>query len=159
MGTEIERKFLVTGTDWRTQAPVVYRQGYLNRDRQRTVRVRVAAGTGFLTVKGISIGASRAEFEYEIPQADAEEMLGLCEQPLVEKKRHLIDFAGLRWEVDEFTGENQGLVVAEVELDSADQSITLPPWVTAEVTDDNRYFNSSLSRRPFTTWESSEFRE
>lgn len=153
MAIEIERKFLVHGSSWKQSASTYLCQGYLNTDKQRTVRIRVAGQKAFLTVKGISTGASRAEFEYEIPLADATQMLELCEQPLIEKNRHLVSHAGLVWEVDEFLGVNQGLVVAEVELQSEEQHVELPSWVAEEVTNDNRYFNSSLSIAPFSTWE------
>lgn len=153
MATEIERKFLTTNEDWRQGKPTYYCQGYLNRDQNRTVRVRVAGGKAMLTVKGLSTGMTRAEFEYDIPVADAEAMLKLCEQPLIEKNRWLVAGAdGLTWEIDEFLGENQGLVVAEVELESEEQSVELPSWIGEEVTDDPRYFNSRLSIEPFTTW-------
>jgi adenylate cyclase len=152
MAIEIERKFLVTGTQWRQAAPLRLSQGYLSRDKERTVRVRIAGPKAFLTVKGLSQGASRAEFEYEVPLQDAQQMLALCDGPVVEKLRHVLAFAGLTWEVDEFLGANQGLVVAEVELAREDQPIDKPSWVGAEVTDDPRYFNSSLAVRPFGAW-------
>jgi adenylate cyclase len=128
------------------------RQGYLNRDKARTVRVRIAGEEAFLTVKGISNGARRAEFEYPIPLWDARELLILCEQPLVEKYRRKILHEGFEWEVDEFVGENAGLVVAEIELPAEDAVFALPDWVGAEVTEDARYFNSSLSKAPFSSW-------
>ena len=152
MAIEIERKFLVTGDAWRSAPAVFYSQGYLNRDKSRTVRVRIAGEEAFLTIKGQSVGASRAEFEYPIPLWDARELLGLCEQPLVEKYRRKILFEGLVWEVDEFLGENQGLVVAEVELPSEMAYFTKPEWVGQEVTEDPRYFNSNLSKAPFSSW-------
>lgn len=152
MAIEIERKFLVTGDAWRSAPAVFYSQGYLNRDKSRTVRVRIAGEEAFLTIKGQSVGASRAEFEYPIPLWDARELLGLCEQPLVEKYRRKILFEGLVWEVDEFLGENQGLVVAEVELPDEMAHFTKPEWVGKEVTDDPRYFNSNLSKAPFSSW-------
>ena len=152
MGTEIERKFLVTGTDWRTADGQRIVQGYLNRDKQRTVRVRIAGAQAFLSVKGMTSGATRAEFEYPIPLADAEALLALCEGPLIDKIRHRVEHAGLVWEVDEFAGDNAGLVVAEVELASEDQAVDLPLWVTTEVTSDSRYFNSRLATHPFTRW-------
>jgi adenylate cyclase len=152
MGIEIERKFLVIGEAWK-QAPAEYlSQGYLNRDKQRTVRVRVVAEQAWLTIKGPSVGATRAEFEYAIPCADARELLALCEGTAIEKLRRRIPFDGLIWEVDEFLGENTGLVVAEVELQSADQVVPLPAWVGQEVTQDARYFNSNLSALPFGRW-------
>lgn len=152
MGVEIERKFLVSGSDWRTDNPTYYCQGYLNRDKHRTVRVRVAGDKGLITIKGLSTGASRAEFEYPIPLDDAKEMLELCEGILVEKQRHIIEHAGLTWEVDEFLGDNQGLVVAEVELTSEDQQVDPPPWVASEVTEEPKYYNSHLSTTPFKRW-------
>ena len=153
MGIEIERKFLVTGQQWRQGAEgVPYRQGYLCRGPGRTVRVRVAGPLAFLTVKGPSTGASRAEFEYPIPKGDALELMHLCEGPLVEKLRFKIPFEGHIWEVDEFQGANAGLLLAEVELARADEPISLPPWVGQEVTGDSRYFNSNLSIHPFQQW-------
>jgi len=152
MAVEIERKFLVVGDAWTSAPKVYFCQGYLNRDKERTVRVRVAGDRGFLTIKGKSSGASRAEFEYEIPREDAEQMLKLCDGPLIEKYRRNIAFAGMTWEVDEFLGGNQGLVVAEVELTSEEQAIQLPDWVGEEVTHDPRYFNSNLAVNPFSTW-------
>lgn len=152
MGIEIERKFLVLGDEWRAAPAVYFSQGYLNRDKARTVRVRIAGSEAFLTVKGQSVGATRAEFEYPIPLWDARELLALCEQPLIEKNRRKILHEGFVWEVDEFLGENLGLVVAEIELPTEDTVFALPVWVGAEVTSDERYFNSNLSRNPFSQW-------
>jgi adenylate cyclase len=152
MGIEIERKFLVSGSDWRDSDPVYFCQGYLNADKFRTVRVRVAGGEGFLTIKGPTSGASRFEFEYSIPVDDARELFKLCDGPLIEKHRRFIDYGGLTWEVDEFLGENEGLIVAEVELQSEDQVLDLPSWIGVEVTGDQRYYNSSLCRTPFKVW-------
>ena len=154
MPQEIERKFLVRNDSWRGQdAGKHYRQGYLSTVKERTVRVRTAADKGFLTIKGITVGASRSEYEYEIPAADANEMLDrLCERPLIEKTRYRIPHAGLVWEVDEFEGENRGLITAEVELKDVHQSVTPPDWIGKEVTGDPRYFNANLVARPFTTW-------
>jgi CYTH domain-containing protein len=153
VGKEIERKYLVRGDDWRKLAPGVrYRQGYLSTVKERTVRVRTVGDHGYLTVKGVTVGATRKEFEYGIPADDAAALLELCEQPLVEKVRYKIAFGGLTWEVDEFEGANQGLVVAECELSSEDQRIELPPWIGDEVTGDPRYFNSNLIAHPFSRW-------
>jgi len=154
MGLEIERKFLVIGTAWQTLAAgALTRQGYLSSAAERTVRVRIAGDQGFLTVKGKSRGLSRAEFEYAIPVEDAAAMLdGLCEKPLIEKTRYRVPFGAHTWEVDEFHGANAGLVVAEVELASANDEPALPPWVGREVSLDPRYFNANLVKRPFTTW-------
>ncbi len=154
MGVEIERKFLLVGDAWRTLGePVLLRQGYLSSNPDRTVRVRIEGGQGSMTIKGRSVGATRAEWEYPIPLLDATELLDrLCEQPLIEKFRRRIALGGHIWEVDEFLGANQGLVVAEIELASENQAFDKPDWVGAEVTDDRRYFNSSLIRHPFSNW-------
>jgi len=153
MGVEIERKYLLASPAWRQGAVgVAYRQGYLSREKGRTVRVRVAADQGYLTIKGPTRGATRAEFEYQVPRDDAEAMLGLCEGPLVEKVRYRVEFQGFTWEIDEFTGANAGLVVAEIELPAEDTAFPLPPWVGPEVTQDPRYANSQLSIAPFSTW-------
>ena len=114
--------------------------------------MRIAGQRGLLTIKGLSRGASRAEYEYEIPLSDAKEMIQLCDGPVVEKYRRVVEHAGMNWEVDEFLGDNAGLIVAEVELDAEDQAIDLPDWVGREVTDDSRYFNSSLSATPYKLW-------
>jgi len=154
MGKEIERKFLVNGDAWRTLASGThYRQGYLSTVKERTVRVRTIDDKAFLTIKGISIGATRAEYEYEIPVSDANAMLNdLCERPLIEKSRYKIKFKGYVWEVDEFEGENQGLILAEIELSDEKEEFTVPEWIGEEVTGDPRYFNSNLIKNPFTTW-------
>jgi adenylate cyclase len=152
MGVEIERKFLVQGDGWKSGAGVRYRQGYLNRDKNRTVRVRIAGDAAFLTVKGVSLGATRAEFEYAIPLTDAEGLLTLCDGPLVEKTRHLVRVGGTLWEVDDFAGDNAGLVVAEVELTHENQLFEQPEWLGQEVTHDARYFNSNLATTPFSKW-------
>lgn len=155
MGREIERKFLVNGDAWRGLAPgTLYRQGYLCGAKERTVRVRVAGEKAFLTIKGLTMGATRAEYEYEIPVADGQAMLDeLAEKPLIEKIRHKIPYCGLVWEVDEFLGDNAGLIVAEVELADEKQIFDKPEWAGAEVTDDARYFNSNLARHPFRQWQ------
>jgi adenylate cyclase len=149
MGTEIERKFLVVDpsvVDGRTGT--VIRQGYLSRVPERTVRIRRKGDRGVITIKGASSGASRSEWEYEIPAADADAMLEICEGATVDKVRYLIDVAGRMWEVDVFEGANAGLVMAEVELDREDAVVELPEWAGLEVTDDPRYYNASLSRHP-----------
>lgn len=152
MVIEIERKFLVVGDAWRDAPAVFYSQGYLNRDKARTVRVRIAGEEAFLTIKGTSVGASRAEFEYPIPVWDARELLDMCEQPLIEKNRRKILHEGFIWEVDEFLGDNLGLVVADIELPAEDTFFARPDWVGEEVTADARYFNSNLSRTPYCSW-------
>ena len=153
MAKEIERKFLVNGDAWKRSKGTLYRQGYLSTVKERTVRVRLEGERAVLTIKGITRGATRAEFEYEIPFEDAEQLLDdLCERPLIEKTRYKIEHAGLIWEVDEFLNENAGLVVAEVELESEDQQFDLPEWLGEEVTRDPRYFNANLVSHPFTKW-------
>lgn len=152
MAIEIERKFLVVGDAWREAPAVFFSQGYLNLNKARTVRIRLAGEEAFLTIKGASVGASRMEFEYPIPVADARELLTMCEQPLIEKNRRKILCDGFVWEVDEFLGDNLGLVIAEIELPAEDTIFTRPAWVGEEVTEDARYFNSNLSRSPFNTW-------
>jgi adenylate cyclase len=152
VGIEIERKFLVVGTDWRQGQGTRFQQGYLNRDKERTVRVRLAGDRAFLTIKGRATGVVRAEFEYAIPVNDAEQLLKLCDGPLIEKFRYLVVHEGSTWEVDEFLGDNAGLVVAEIELQSEDQAFARPPWLGREVTGDPRYFNSSLAVNPYRAW-------
>lgn len=153
MASEIERKFLVKTNAWREGAVgVPYVQGYLSRDPGRTVRIRRAGDKAFLTIKGITRGISRPEFEYPVPLADAEEMMKLCAGPLIEKTRHLVLFAGKRWEVDEFHGANAGLIVAEIELAAEDEPFETPPWLGREVSDDPRYSNSRLSEHPYSEW-------
>jgi adenylate cyclase len=154
MAKEIERKFLVKSDAWRSLAEgTKYRQGYLNSDKERVVRVRTINDKGFLTIKGITVGATRSEFEYEIPLEDTDFMLdNLCEQFLIEKNRYKIKMGDLVWEVDEFFGKNEGLIVAEVELTSEDQKFEKPDWIGEEVTSDPRYFNSNLVKDPFIEW-------
>jgi adenylate cyclase len=153
MALEIERKFLVKEDTWRSEQGIQYRQGYLSSVKERTVRVRTIGDTGYLTIKGISKGPARTEYEYKIPVAEAEAMLDeLCEKPLIEKKRYKIEFKGFVWEVDEFFGENQGLIVAEVELEEEDQAFPKPEWVGEEVTGDPKYFNANLIHHPYQNW-------
>jgi adenylate cyclase len=154
MAREIERKFLVVGDAWRSLAiGVAYRQGYLLSNKNLTVRVRMAGDAGYLTIKGAAEGISRAEFEYAIPAADAAELLDtLCERPLIEKVRYRIPWQGLVWEVDEFAGANQGLIVAEVELNDPQQVVSLPEWIGKEVSHDPRYYNALLAKHPYSEW-------
>ena len=154
MAKEIERKFLVRGDDWKKTGSALYCcQGYLSLDPRRTVRVRIMGDEAFLTIKGPSTGATRDEYEYPIPTADAAAMLGtLAEQPVIEKNRYRILYQGMVWEVDEFLGANAGLVVAEVELTGEDQAFAKPDWVGDEVTGDPRYYNSGLVKNPFSAW-------
>jgi CYTH domain-containing protein len=154
MALEIERKFLVRNADWRRGAiGTNYRQGYLTIDPERTVRVRIAGDKGYLTIKGKTEGMTRSEFEYPIPLSDATQLLdNLCLRPLIEKVRYCVTYAGNLWEIDEFAGDNDGLIVAEVELDSSDQQVDLPQWAGEEVTTDPRYYNASLSQHPYRNW-------
>jgi CYTH domain-containing protein len=153
MADEIERKYLVIGDDWRGgSVGVRCVQGYLSRDPERIVRIRRAGEQAFVTIKGITRGVTRKEFEYEIPTADAEEMLKLCAGPLIEKTRTVVEYKGRHWEVDEFHGENTGLILAEIELPRENEPLDLPPWAGREVSDDARYYNARLSEHPFSEW-------
>ena len=161
MGLEIERKFLVTSDAWRAAAHAVIpmAQGYVNDTaaiesgaQKASVRVRIQGDTAFLNLKSREIGHTRQEFDYPIPVEDARALLALCVGGLIDKRRHLVRHGGLLWEVDEFLGDNAGLVVAEVELEHADQPVDLPEWAGDEVTDDVRYYNLALAARPYTTW-------
>jgi len=154
VGEEIERKFLVVGDGWREGASGMrYRQGFLSTEPARTVRVRVAGPRGTITVKGKNVGARRAEFEYEIPLAEAERMLDtLCKRPLIEKVRYAVRKGSHTWEIDIFEGDNAGLIVAEIELGSEFETFEKPEWLGQEVTDDPRYFNSNLVANPYRTW-------
>lgn len=154
MATEIERKFLVKGDEWRSLAVGnVYRQGYICSDKERSVRVRIIGKEAYLTIKGPSVRNSRAEFEYPIPLEDARQLLDtLCKPPFIEKTRYKIKWGDLIWEIDEFDGENQGLIVAEVELTDENQVVELPEWIGEEVSHDPRYFNVNLSTHPFSRW-------
>lgn len=154
MPTEIERKFLVQGDGWRSLgAGQLYCQGYLVAAPEKTVRVRIVGNQGFLTIKGPTQGISRAEFEYTIPVEDARELLQtLCDRPWIEKTRYRIDYGGLVWEVDEFAGDNAGLILAEVELPDDQQTLDLPDWIGPEVSHDSRYFNANLTKFPYRQW-------
>jgi adenylate cyclase len=155
MGVEIERKFLVTGEAWKQPGQSVFmRQGYLCSEPGRIVRVRIEGDRAMLTIKGKTEGISRGEWEYPIPVDEALELLdGLCEKPLIEKNRYRIPFSGFIWEVDEFFGDNAGLVVAEIELASEDQVFAKPDWVGVEVSEDYRYANANLFKHPFCRWD------
>lgn len=154
MAKEIERKFLVTNDEWRQLAKgTLYRQGYLNSIKERTVRIRTIDDKAFLTIKGVTTGITRAEYEYEIPHAECEAMLdNLAEKPIIEKKRYKVKHEGFIWEIDEFLGVNQGLIVAEIELQDENQKFDKPSWIGEEVSSDPRYYNSNLVSNPFTTW-------
>jgi len=154
MGKEIERKYLVDTSRWRPQgAGTRFKQGYLNSQKERVVRVRIEGDRAKLTIKGPSVGVTRSEFEYPLPLEDAAALLdNLCEQPLIDKHRHAEVHGGKTWEIDVFHGDNEGLVVAEIELSSEDESFALPPWAVREVSSDPRYFNSNLLKNPYKQW-------
>jgi adenylate cyclase len=153
MALEIERKFLVHGSPWKTLPQgALMRQGYLLASPHRVVRVRIEGAQAMLTIKGATQGIVRGEWEYLIPVGEAEELLKLCEQPLIEKYRYRIPFEGMLWELDVFIGDNAGLVVAEIELENETQSFQKPDWIAEEVTSDLRYLNSNLLRHPYSTW-------
>ena len=153
MGIEIERKYLVKGNQWKNLAQgVLYRQGYIATVGKPTVRVRVIGNQGYLTIKGENINTKRSEFEYPIPVEDAEEMLDtLCDRPLIEKLRYKIPYGNLLWEVDEFLGDNAGLIIAEVELETDDCEISIPDWIDQQVSDP-KYYNSNLVKHPYSKW-------
>lgn len=155
VGREIERKFLVVNDGWKpAPASKAIRQGYLAFGPPASVRVRLAEGRADLNIKRSTLAVSREEFEYEIPLADGEALLAeLCEGHIVEKTRHLVDYGGLTWEVDVFSGVNEGLVVAEVELEREDQPVETPPWAGEEVSGDPRYLNSNLAQHPYRDWD------
>jgi adenylate cyclase len=155
MGKEIERKYRLTSDDYKKEGRgILYYQGYLNSVKERTVRVRIIEDKAFLTVKGITVGVSREEYEYPIPYDDALMMLeNLCERPTIKKYRYKINYKGFCWEVDEFLNENKGLLVAEIELKHEDQEFPLPPWIGEEITSDPRYYNANLVKHPFSEWE------
>ena len=153
MAAEIERKFLVLNDSWRDgSAGVRIAQGYLSQDPDRTVRVRLAGENAWITIKGRTQGITRAEFEYAIPLDDARSLLELCLASVIDKTRHEVSYAGHLWEIDVFHGDNEGLVIAEVELADASVSPELPPWVGAEVSAEARYFNACLAVRPYANW-------
>ncbi len=154
MHVEIERKFLL-------KQPIpsslltngtLYIQGYLCKNSEKTIRVRIAGEKAYLTIKGKTVGCSKSEYEYEIPVAEAEELLLLCEDKLIRKTRHVIPYASHRWDVDVFHEENDGLILAEIELASENERFELPAWAGEEVTQDFRYYNSYLSEHPYRLW-------
>jgi adenylate cyclase len=154
VGKEIERKYLVNLDTWKPQgAGIHFRQGYLDAQKERVVRVRIEGDQAKLTIKGISTGMTRFEFEYGIPVEDAVLLLdNLCEQPLIDKHRHKETHGGKTWEIDVFHGDNEGLVVAEIELRTEDEKFTIPAWARKEVSSEPRYYNSNLLKNPFKTW-------
>lgn len=165
MGIEIERKFLVAGDGWRAAAYEVIpmAQGYINDigamdngTQKASVRVRIQGEEAFLNLKSRELGRSRQEFDYPIPVADARDLLELCVGGLIDKRRHLVRHAGHLWEVDEFLGDNAGLVVAEIELDSVDEAFERPAWIGTEVTELERYYNLALATHPYSQWSAAE---
>jgi CYTH domain-containing protein len=156
MGIEIERKFLVKKENWNElEKPrgENFRQGYLLTDPKKTIRVRQTSDKGFLTIKGISVGATRAEYEYEIPLEEAQELLDQFAVSELSKIRYKISVDHHIWEVDVFLGENEGLIVAEIELKTEDESFKIPDWIAQEVTAEEKYFNSNLTLNPYKNWE------
>ena len=153
LAKEIERKFLVAASWQPGNRGDRIAQGYLCREPDRTVRVRLRGEKGYLTIKGRNSGITRLEYEYEIPYGDAEALLRLCEPPLVEKTRYVEYWNGFKWEIDVFTGANAGLVVAEIELPATDTVFQRPSWLLAEVSNDPRYYNSNLIKNPYSVWE------
>jgi adenylate cyclase len=157
MGQEIERKYLVDHDKWQQidkSSGELYRQGYLLADPNKTIRVRLTTEKGFLTIKGISTGATRPEYEYEIPFDEARELLDKFSISELSKIRYKIAFDNKVWEVDEFLGDNIGLIVAEIELTSEDESFNIPEWIDKEVTGEEKYYNSNLTIKPFKNWKS-----
>ena len=155
MPTEIERKFLISNDSWRDSVSKqsYYRQGYLANSRKASVRIRVTNDTAHLNIKGMTLGVSRKEFEYEVPLAEALDMLdNLCAGPLIEKTRYFVEHGGHTWEIDVFEGDNAGLVVAEIELGAEDEAFELPPWVGEEVSHEERYYNVCLVTHPYKEW-------
>ena len=155
MGVEIERKFLVIDDSWREAASpgMRYRQGYLSTDPSNSIRVRVCGEKAWLNIKSAVVGIARREYEYEIPAADAHEILeDLCVKPLIEKTRFIVAHEGLAWEIDVFEEDNSGLVVAEIELESAGDEPTLPAWAGEDVSGDIRYYNQRLVEHPYSQW-------
>ncbi len=153
MATEIERKFLVTHNSWKENAPYsLFKQAYLNSTPERTVRIRIDGEQAFITIKSKTTGIQRQEFEYNIPVEDAEQLLLLCETAPLEKMRYRVQDHNHLWEIDEFLGVNEGLIVAEIELGDASEAFQKPEWLGKEVSDDPRYYNSYLANHPFSTW-------
>jgi adenylate cyclase len=165
MGIEIERKFLVVGDDWRVgvREVVPMAQGYINDQaamdtgaQRASVRVRLEGDRARLNIKSRELGHTRKEFEYALAPDDARELLGLCVGGLIDKRRHLLEHRGHLWEIDEFSGDNAGLIVAEIELSSADEYFERPDWLGREVTDTPRYYNLALASRPYSQWSEHE---
>lgn len=153
MGIEIERKYLVIGDHWRATPGVRVTQGYLALEQRHSVRVRITKNGAWLTVKGAARKGAKPEFEYSIPMEDAHALMAMSPYPLIEKLRHTLEWKGFTWEVDEFLGENAGLIVAEIELDKPEQHVPVPEWIGRDVTDDPRYLNANLALHPYSKWQ------
>ena len=159
MATEIERKFLLVSEEWRALVTrsESFRQGYLSNSKRASVRVRIADNQATLNIKGMTVGVQRLEYECPLPLAEAAELLDeLCARPLIEKTRHFVEFGGKLWEIDEFRGDNVGLIVAEVELDSPDEPIAMPTWAGKDVSHLERYYNVCLTHYPYSQWKAEE---
>ncbi|MCK5726787.1 MAG: CYTH domain-containing protein [Thiotrichaceae bacterium] len=159
MGIEIERKYLLSNNEWRKQVrkQVLFQQGYLANNEKSSVRIRIEGDVANINIKSMTLGRSRSEFEYVIPLSDAEELMNtLCFKPIVKKTRYWVDFAGKCWEIDAFNEENQGLIVAEIELDAEDEVFEVPSWIGKEVTHLERYYNMCLREYPFSQWTDKE---
>ncbi len=155
MPLEIEHKFLLKNDAWRDAIDhsVYYKQGYLSSTEQNSIRVRISDSNAWLNIKSATIGNHRLEYEYEIPLSEADEILDqLCHKPLIEKTRHFVKYADHLWEIDEFSGDNEGLIVAEVELGKLNEQFAIPNWVGQEVTEDIRYYNNQLTKNPYKNW-------
>ena len=154
MKVEIERKFLVKNQDWKKLIVEKHsiQQGYLNTDKSCNVRVRIMNNLAFITIKGKRVNTARPEFEYEIPLNDAESILKLSKTSIIKKTRFTVNHQGQIWEIDQFEGDNQGLVIAEIELKQKDEAISLPNWIGTEISNDERFYNLSLSSNPFKNW-------
>lgn len=155
MGTEIERKYTLKNDNWRNEIDYSERmvQGYLAGNERASVRIRIVGDKANLNIKSATLGVFRQEYEYALPLDDAEKMLNdLCEKPVIDKERHYVMHDGKKWEIDVFSGENEGLIVAEVELDNENEAVNLPDWVDEEVSHDTRYYNVSLVKHPYKDW-------
>ena len=155
MALEIEHKFLLKNNDWQKDITKSsrYKQGYLISDNKKSIRIRTSNDKAWLNIKSATIGTHRHEYEYEIPFSEGEEILNtLCEKPLIEKTRHLVPYNQHTWEIDVFTGDNEGLVVAEIELTHVGEPFSKPAWIDKEVSDDLRYYNNQLCKHPYKNW-------
>ena len=155
MAIEVEHKFLLANNDWREQVTnsVKYRQGYLNSQATSSIRIRISDDHAWLNIKSATVGTHRHEYEYEIPLHDANEIISiLCRKPIIEKTRYFVIHDGNTWEIDEFDGDNRGLIIAEIELSEIGKTFTKPDWLGKEVTYDLRYYNNNLAVHPYSEW-------